>query len=134
MATPSPFKPAAVEAAQRHLEAFALGNSDVALTVLTSGDGFEIAAYPAKGPVTARVAAMSSSMQALAQALTREAGLGRNRSLIVETDTGSAIVLDLDDTLPRTSLAVIASNRELLGKLIWASRNLCKQLEKTLGQ
>ena len=42
--------------------------------------------------------------------------------------------MDLDDSLPRTSLAVVASGKEPLGKVLWAVRNLCKTLEKTLGQ
>lgn len=127
------FKPAAVEAATRQLQEFTQANPDVKLAVLTSGDGFEIAAHPLHAN-TSRIAAMSSSMQALSQALTTEAGLARGRSLIIETDTGTILVLDLDDSLPRTSLAVIASNNELLGKLLWASRNLCKVLEEILGQ
>jgi predicted regulator of Ras-like GTPase activity (Roadblock/LC7/MglB family) len=127
------FNPTAISAAASQLEAFTQMNPDVKLAVLTSGDGFEIAAHPTHTN-SARIAAMSSSMQALSQALTHEAGLARGRSLIIETDTGSVLVLDLDDSLPRTSLAVIATDQELLGKLLWASRNLCKVLEQALSQ
>jgi predicted regulator of Ras-like GTPase activity (Roadblock/LC7/MglB family) len=126
------FTPSAISAAASQLEAFTQLNPDVKLVVLTSGDGFEIAAHPPQGN-SARIAAMSSSMQALAHALTHEAGLARGRSLIIETDTGTVLVFDLDDSLPRTSLAVVATAQELLGKLLWASRNLCKVLEQTLG-
>lgn len=135
MATPNElYAPTKVAAATRHLEAFGTANPDVTLTVLTSGDGFEIAAHPVASTVTARVAAMTSSMQALSLALTKEAGLSRSRTVIVETGGGAALVLGLNDSLPRTTLAVIASGTEPLGKLLWAARNLCKALEKTLGQ
>ena len=127
------FPPAAMAAATHHLEAFALSNFGVQLVVLTSGDGFEIAAYPQANPATPRIAAMTSSMQALAAAMARESNLERNRSVILEADGGTILVLDLDESLPRTSLAVVASGKELLGKLLWASRNLCKVLEKTLA-
>jgi uncharacterized protein len=127
------FHPTAIKAAASQLEAFTQQNPEVKLAVLTSGDGFELAAHPAQAG-SARIAAMSSSMQALAQALTQEAGLARGRSLILETDTGSVLVLDLDDSLPRTSLAVVATDQELLGKLLWASRNLCKVLEQALSR
>jgi uncharacterized protein len=128
------FDPAVVRAAMSHLESFATSNAGVLLTVLTTSDGFEVAAYPADSATAARIAAMSSSIQALSEALAREAGLSANRSLILETDTGTVVVLGLADTSPKMSLAVIATGSELLGKLLWATRNLCKALESSLRQ
>ena len=126
------FDPALVRAATLHLEAFASANAGVLLTVLTSSDGFEVAAHPADSATAARIAAMSSSIQALSEALAREAGLSANRSLILETDTGTVVVVGLAETSPKMSLAVIATGSELLGKLLWATRNLCKALESSL--
>jgi predicted regulator of Ras-like GTPase activity (Roadblock/LC7/MglB family) len=125
------FDPEVMRAGAHHLEAFASANTDVMLAVLTSGDGFEVASHPANLPITPKIAAMSSSMQALSEALTREAGLTKNRSLIIETDTGTVLILGLTGS-PRLSLAIVAKNGELLGKLLWASRNLCKKLESSL--
>lgn len=128
------FDPAVVRAATEHLQAFANANAGVLLALLTSSDGFEVAAHPADSATAARVAAMSSSIQALSEALAREAGLSGSRSLIVETDTGTVLVLGLPQTSPPMSLAVVATGKELLGKLLWASKNLCKALESSLGQ
>jgi predicted regulator of Ras-like GTPase activity (Roadblock/LC7/MglB family) len=128
------FDPALVRAATSQLEAFANSNAGVLLTVLTSSDGFEVAAYPADNATAARIAAMSSSIQALSEALTREAGLSTSRSLILETDTGTVVVVGLAETSPKMSLAVVATGSELLGKLLWATRNLCKALESSLRQ
>lgn len=127
----SRFNPNAVRAVLHHLEIFTNANPGVTLTVLTSSDGFEVAAYPERS-ITARIAAMSSSMQALSEALTREAGLSKASSLIIETDTGTVLVLGLAGHLSQMSLAVLATGGELLGKLLWSSRNLCKTLEKSL--
>jgi uncharacterized protein len=128
------FDPAVVRAATLQLESFANANAGVLLTVLTTSDGFEVAAYPADSATAARIAAMSSSIQALSEALTREAGLSANRSLILETDTGTVVVVGLAETSPKMSLAVVATGSELLGKLLWATRNLCKSLESSLRQ
>ena len=128
------FDPAIVRAASLHLEAFATANTGVLLTVLTSSDGFEVAAHPADNATTARIAAMSSSIQALSEALSREAGLSGSRSLMVETETGTVLVIGLTASPLRLSLAVVATSSELLGKLLWASRNLCKTLESSLRQ
>jgi len=128
------FDPVVVRAATLELEAFANANAGVLLTVLTSSDGFEVAAHPADSATAARIAAMSSSIQALSEALAREAGLSKNRSIIVETDTGTVLVFGLADTSPQMSLAVVATGGELLGKVLWASKNLCKALETSLRQ
>lgn len=127
------FDPEVRRVGAHHLEAFTAANTDVKLAVLTSGDGFEVASYPASQAMTPKIAAMSSSMQALSEALAREAGLAKSRSLILETDNGTVLILGLTTT-PRLSLAIVANSGELLGKLLWASRNLCKKLEASLRQ
>jgi len=131
MSTNQRFDPEVMRTGARHLQAFATANPDVTLAVLTSGDGFEVASYPPNLPMTARIAAMSSSMQALSEALTREAGLVENRNLIIETGSGTVMILGLATT-PRLSLAIVAKSGELLGKLLWASRNLGTKLEGSL--
>lgn len=118
-------------ATQRQLEEFVAANSDVTLALVTSSDGFEVAAHPPL-PVAQRIAAMSSSLQALSEAIAREAGRGRTRNLIIETDNGTILVLGIPNTTPRMSLAVIASGSEVLGRLLWATRNCCVALENSL--
>jgi predicted regulator of Ras-like GTPase activity (Roadblock/LC7/MglB family) len=123
--------PRALEAAQRQLEQFVTDNPDVTLAVLTSGDGFEVTAHPAL-PTAQRIAAMSSSLQALSEAIAREAGLSRSRNLIIETDNGTIVVLGIPDITPRLSLAVIAKGNEILGRLLWATRTCCATLASSL--
>ncbi len=118
-------------AAQQQLEEFVTANPDVTLALVTSSDGFEVAAHPPL-PVAQRIAAMSSSLQALSEAIAREAGRGRSRNLIIETDNGTILVLGIPNTTPRMSLAVIASGSEVLGRLLWATRNCCVALENNL--
>jgi len=117
--------------ASAHLETLGATNRGISLAVLTSEDGFEIAAYRAAA-VSGRIAAMSSSLQALSEAMTREAGLAGTRCLVIEAENGTIIVLGIDSTAPRMSLAVVASNEETLGTLLWAARNCCKSLEQAL--
>jgi predicted regulator of Ras-like GTPase activity (Roadblock/LC7/MglB family) len=99
--------------------------------VLTSEDGFELAAYRGQA-ISGRIAAMSSSLQALSEAITREAGLSNTRNLIIEAETGTILILGLQNTTARVSLSVVASTRETLGQLLWAARNCCKTLEQAL--
>ena len=124
------FAPPVVESAQRQLVEFVAANPDVKLAVVTSGDGFEVAAHPHL-PMAQRIAAMSSSLQALSEAIAREAGLGRSRNLILETDNGTIVVLGIPNINPRLSLAVVASGGEILGRLLWATRTCCAALESS---
>jgi predicted regulator of Ras-like GTPase activity (Roadblock/LC7/MglB family) len=114
--------------AVRHLEEFVSANAGVDYAVLTTSDGFEVAAHP-KRPLTQKLAAMSSSLQALSEAITRESGLTNSRNLVIEAETGTIIVLGLANTQPRMSLALVCNNSETLGRLLWAARNCCAKLE-----
>jgi predicted regulator of Ras-like GTPase activity (Roadblock/LC7/MglB family) len=117
-----------LEAAQKQLVAFVDANPDVKLALVTSADGFEVAAHPHL-PMAQRISAMSSSLQALSEAIAREAGLSRSRNLIVETDDGTIVVLGIPNITPRLSLAVVASASEILGRLLWATRTCSAALE-----
>lgn len=120
-------------AAQLHLEEFVSANASVKLAVLTSGDGMEIAAHPKRHVgLTQRMAAMSSSLQALATALAKESGLGNNRSVIIESEGGAILVLGVPSPGLSASLSVVAANGASLGHLLWACRSCCAALEKTL--
>jgi uncharacterized protein len=117
--------------AQACLEKFVAENSGIKLAVLTSADGFEVAAFPSR-PMTQRIAAMSSSLQALSEAIAREAGLTNSRNLVVESENGTIIVLGLANTTPRMSLAVVGAGDEILGRLMWLSRNCAAELDRAL--
>ena len=125
------FAPPVRDAALQKLQSLIDANPGIKLAVITSSDGFEVAAWPVK-PVSQRIAAMSSSLQALSEAIAREAGLKDSRSLVIESENGTIVVLGLTTT-PRMSLAVVASGEELLGRLLWLARNCCSELERTLG-
>lgn len=131
MSTNPRFAPQIHEAALAQLQALVTQNPGIKLAVVTSADGFEIAAHPAQ-PVTQRIAAMSSSLQALSEAIAKEAGLNDSRNLVVESANGTIVILGIA-VVPRLSLAVVASGDEILGRLLWLARNCCSELERTLG-
>jgi predicted regulator of Ras-like GTPase activity (Roadblock/LC7/MglB family) len=127
----SRFSPDFTAFAVQQLEALGQTSTAIELAVLTSEDGFELAAYRGQA-ISGRIAAMSSSLQALSEAITREAGLSNTRNLIIEAETGTILILGLQNTTARVSLSVVASTRETLGQLLWAARNCCKALEQAL--
>lgn len=119
--------------AQLHLEELVCANESITLAVLTSGDGMEIAAHPRRQVgLTQRIAAMTSSLQALASALAKESGLASSRSVIIETEAGAILVLGVPGPGVSASLSIIASTGASLGHLLWAARTCCASLEKCL--
>lgn len=115
----------ATESAQRQLRQLGENSPGIQLAVLTSADGFEVATFQAHGAesAAARVAAMTSSITALADAIARETGLSAAHNLVIESETGTVVLLTLRQTTPPLSLAIVASKQAILGHLLWAARN-----------
>ena len=132
-ATSQRFDAGLTETLRQQLESFVSGTPGTTLAVLTSGDGFEITAHPRGLSTVQRLAAMSSSLQALSEAMVQEAGLVRIRNLIIESEGGTVIVLGIGAVTPRLSLTVVATGDETLGRLLWASRECCAALERRLA-
>jgi predicted regulator of Ras-like GTPase activity (Roadblock/LC7/MglB family) len=132
MSTPEPrFEDNVIQQAAAHLRALGAANPAIALALVTSEDGFEIASYRGTD-VSRRIAAMTSSLQALSEAMCREARLGSGNSLIIEAELGTIIVLGIASTSPRLSLALVAKAGETLGTLLWVARSCSKSLEASL--
>jgi predicted regulator of Ras-like GTPase activity (Roadblock/LC7/MglB family) len=126
------FSQTVTNAVNRYLSHFVASNPAVTMAVLTSNDGFEIAAQPANRASTQRLAAMSSSMRALSDALVVEAGMSKCRTLLIESEAGAIVVFGIANTEPSMSLAVVASASNPLGHTLWACRNCCSLLEDVL--
>jgi uncharacterized protein len=126
------FEDAVVEDARRLLETLVDATPGVTFAVLTTVDGFDIAAHPQGDSSAQRLAAMSSSLQALSEAMINETGLAGVRNLVIESNGGTIIVLGVGQLKPRLSLTVVARGDETLGRLLWAARECCASVERQL--
>jgi len=126
------FAPAVAEGTRRLLETLVDATPGVTFAMLTTADGFEIAAHPGALSKAQRLAAMSSSLQALSEAMVNEAGLAGARNLVIESDGGTIIVLGVGKLAPRLALTVVAHGGETLGRLLWATRECCVSMEQQL--
>src|SRR5262245_3731459 len=100
-------RPKKSEDARRELVDFVNTNTVVSYALLRTGDGLDIASHPSGGNNTQRLAAMSSSLQALATAFVHEAGLTGSRNLIIESPEGAVVVMGLKVVQSGLSLAVV---------------------------
>ncbi|HEX6833418.1 MAG TPA: roadblock/LC7 domain-containing protein [Rudaea sp.] len=118
--------------ATEQLAKFGRDTPGIALAVLSSGDGFEVASYRAERAVSAKMAAMGSSLQALSEAITREAGLKGARRLIIESDDGCVLALGVADSKPALSLVVVADKSASLGHLLWSAKICCTSVSRAI--
>jgi uncharacterized protein len=132
MKTPLRLGRTLTEGIQRQLQQFGESTPGVRYALLTSADGFEVGAFQAAGVrnSASKIAAMTSSITALADAMARETGLDRARNLIIESDDGSVVLLGLRDTKPPLSLAVVADRQAILGHLLWTARNVAAAITR----
>ena len=125
----------AIETIRRQLQQLGETSPGIQLAVLSSADGFEIASYQSPGAdsAAARVAAMTSSITALADAITRETGLHGSRNLIIESDNGAVVLIGLREIKPTLALAIVANKQAILGHLLWAARNTGAAVERIVS-
>ncbi|TAK90549.1 MAG: hypothetical protein EPO06_07990 [Burkholderiaceae bacterium] len=101
---------------------------------ISSIDGFQIAMAPAThGRTTGKMAAMSSSLHALGQALTREAKCGHCRSLAVQGDKGFAIVIEIPGQNPPLLLNLITHADSDLARLLQVAQACAKRIADKLA-
>jgi len=120
------FSPTVTEALRRQLEQFGADTPGVQLAVLGSADGFPVASYRGVGAAAVeapKVAAMTSSIAALGEAIARETGLEGPARIIIEADTGTVVLIGINGIKPTVALAVVAGKQAILGHLLWAARN-----------
>jgi len=133
MSAPPRFAQRLVEVSAQQLAKFGSETPGIALAVLSSGDGFEIASHRADKAVSAKIAAMGSSLQALSEAITREAGLKDARRLIIESDNGCVLAMGIGGTNPSLSLVVVADKSASLGHLLWSAKICCTSISRAIA-
>lgn len=99
-------------------------------SVITS-DGFEITHAPANSFNSERLASMTSSVQALGDAVARELAMGSNGYVVMALDGGNLLQIRVPGQ--RVILAALFNNQELLGKGLAVSRRAVDRLGALLA-
>lgn len=133
MSKPPGFAQKVIAASSEQLTRFGIETPGITLAVLTTADGFDITCWHAAPATAARMAAMGSSLQALSEAITREAGLKAGRKLIIETDDGCVLAMSVGDARMVLSLIVVADKSASLGHLLWSTKRCCSDIARVVG-
>lgn len=115
-------------AAQKAVNNLANGSTGIKSVVLSSLDGFEIAKFPDDAAKASKLAAMGSSLNALAYALAREGGMRTVRNVLIETADGNVVVCAVSAAGSNATLSLFADNNAVLGHLLWVTKRVCQEI------
>lgn len=125
MPAPAIDHPGLVRAASRELRALTTEAPGLLGAIVATTDGFEVTAFTSADFTTAKLAAMSSAIHGLGDAVTREAGMDGCRDVIVDSQKGRIVFMSIPGGPPQLLLMAIADQRAALGQLLLACRKCC---------
>jgi len=138
MGKPAPTTDAAHEGADRerihaHLLELIRSVDGIDTAVVASVDGFVQAQVVRQAGAGERLAAMTSSMLALAGAIGRELALGELQVLMVEASEGKVLMLSIP--VPGRALLLMAActRRSVIGNALWSARKCGQQILSEFG-
>ena len=120
---------------QRSIDQLMKDNPGIFLAVVATTDGFEVVSAPVRvdeGGEASRLAAMSSSMLALAEAMVREADLSICNDVLVDCAAGRLLLLSVPVSDARFVLCVGARGDTTLGHVLAAGRLCAEEMSKRL--
>ena len=119
--------PAAQALAAREAQNFLQDVEGVTAVVIATVDGFDVASAMKTGDA-ARVAAMASSISAISAVVSKEASLGRNKSVTIDTEDGFALVHSVHRDDAELVINVIAKGNAILGQVAYRAAQFAKTL------
>jgi len=119
--------PAAQALAAREAQNFLQDVEGVTAVVIATVDGFDVASAMKTGDA-ARVAAMASSISAISAVVSKEASLGRNKSVTIDTEDGFALVHSVHRDDAELVINVIAKGNAILGQVVYRAAQFAKTL------
>ncbi len=99
---------------------------------LVTGDGFEIASALTKATSGSRLAAMTSSMHALGTAITSELKMKECKSVIVDGETGTVVMVRVPSQHAEMMLAVTCGKKGTIGGILFAAKQHARWIDERL--
>lgn len=110
------------------------GHGDVAGALVSTVDGFPIASRLPQPDAAPRLAAMSSSLVAVAEAISRDAQVGDCRDLVIDASEGRVLLMDVPQPGGTLLLMVLCTPTATLGQVLWAARHCRRDMSARLTQ
>lgn len=101
----------------------------VKAVVISTGDGFEVAARVEDATKITRMSAMASSLSALGALAGEENGLGDCKNMIIESESGMLVILQVQRGAETFILSVIAGNDAVVGQILFFAKQAARILQ-----
>lgn len=122
------FSPGLRAAAQQGAQACMDDLAGITAVVVATVDGFDVASAVRNDQDPARIAAMASSISAICNVVSMEAGLGEYRSVTINTGAGFAVVHMVARTDVELVINVIADGNAILALVLHRIASMAKAL------
>lgn len=122
--------PALKSAAQGAVQTLMDRLHGVRCCVVSTEDGFEVAAHVQGQGSTARLSAMASSMAALGMIAGEENQLGHSANVVIEAAEGFIVMLQAQRPGLTLVISVVTSREAVLGQILYVSREAARTLEQ----
>lgn len=125
-----PGRPSAARIARigEELDAFVADLQGLRSAVVASVDGFALAEARGQDGSGERLAAMTSSMLALAKAVSRELALGELDTLTLESGDGKVLMLSIPAPGSPLLLMAACSRGAVMGRALWSARQCSRRI------
>ncbi|MBC3932042.1 roadblock/LC7 domain-containing protein [Undibacterium curvum] len=101
----------------------------VKAVVISTGDGFEVAARVEDATQITRMSAMASSLSALGALAGEENGLGNCKNMIIESESGMLVILQVQRGADTFILSVIAGSDAVVGQILFFAKQAVRILQ-----
>jgi uncharacterized protein len=117
---------------QKHLDALLDAYPEISGALVSSIDGFEIAARlrPSLSPAT--LSAMTSSQLALGEAICSETAMGACLNVVIEAEQGRLLMLDIPNQRRKLLLTVLCGDEASLGSVLWPVRRCAQEIGRRI--
>ena len=96
--------------------------------VLSTVDGFAVAAKTDTEEQGARVAAMASSISAICSVVGEETEVGAHQSITIQSENGYVVMVQVAHAVQPMILNLVANKTAVLGQMIYFARQAANQL------
>lgn len=107
---------------QQQIDELVILHSAICGALVSTIDGFEVAASIPDSVSAAKVSAMTSSLLALSGAISNESGAGECRDITIDSSAGRILLMDIPHADRQLLLTVLCDTQATLGQALWAAR------------
>ncbi|WP_199099569.1 roadblock/LC7 domain-containing protein [Dyella sp. ASV21] len=115
---------------RHHMEALMAREQEISGVLVSTIDGFRVAACLTGTLSAEKLSAMASSLLAINEAVCQESSVGECRDLVIEASQGRILLMDIPHPAQKLILTVLCRAKVTMGQVLWAARGCRESLGK----